>query len=172
MTRPHSVVLLIALLVPSLAGPHAADEPPATSKEQLEQQLKRIGNFTSNARVKLFNGVVGRVDASAGSSAPTPALLCCEGNLNKLGESVRQVTSVIAELDACYARQGKAGSSAMTVVLTEEVRGYARSLQLFADAPGHQEATAAIQAMIRGHNRMKTRLEDVEDCGATESGAP
>jgi len=180
MTRPQRSVVLIVFFGWLLAGPLPAEEPKS-SREQLESQLKRIGNFTTNARVKLTNGVVGRADAASGEVAVTPAQQCCTGNLNKLGESVVRMLNVLEELDACYARQGRAGSTAMTVLLAEEVRGYARSLQGFADAPTPDQALASVAAMTRGFNRMKTRLGDVEDCpsgdgtgaaGVSESGAP
>jgi len=142
----------------------AAAETPTTYSGRLERELKRIGNFTLNARVKIQNGVVGRSSSNDIDAQTTPAQQCCVGNLNKLAESLKQIVSVVAELDACYARGGEGGSTAMTALFIDDVRGYGRSLQAFANAPSTGDAMSALAAMTRGYNRMKSSSSDLAHC--------
>jgi hypothetical protein len=171
ITRTRRAALFVALSALVSAGGAAGDEE--TSIDRLNQQLKRIGNFTANAKVKLQNGVVGRTStAEPGELPATPAMLCCSTNVQRIGESIVTLYKLVEELDACYAANATEASSAMTGVFFADLKTMASMLQGFADAETPRRAEGMIGAMSRTHHRMKVNARAVEDCPATSLQPP
>jgi hypothetical protein len=160
------LLLAAGFVVPSAAQETAGADSttPPTYRQRLDKQLTRVSHLTLNARVKLTNGVVGTSAAGNDAEPPSPAQQCCSGNLDKLADAYKKLAAVLDELDQCYARTGDPGSSAVTALFAQELKGYGRSLQAFANAPTGNEALAALDAMTRGYNRMKSSAEDVAPC--------
>ena len=156
-------VCLVALLTGWAAPGRCAEDEKATPPDPIQKEMKRIRGMIRNAYMKLDLGATG-LEPGSGSSALTPALRCCSGNLEHINKSMGKLRDLMRETSTCFEQQRDIDGVMAVNLVMQDLRDLATALNVFAQSPDRQQTAGAMGATQRGYLNLLKSVEALPPC--------
>lgn len=158
------LVAVIGLVVSVALSTTAGAEEPKSSFEILRGDLQGIANNLTNVKMRMSNPAGAGSLTSPSGGEQTPAVACCNSNLDRIGERMRSTSQILEQLQLEFTDSKNAQGLQSLELVHREMSVVSRGLAVFKMARTADAAQQALAGLIRPFNRWREATVALEQC--------